>query len=197
MVSDRKAVAMKTLILCILAWLPAAMALAEEAEHREHGPHEHGVAELNVALDGDVLWLELSSPAMNIVGFEHAPSSPEQKAAVDTATETLKDGARLFVTSSEAGCELTEAKVTTDVEHPEGDHDDAAEHGEAGEHEGEVHSEFQASYRFECAAPDALRQIEVRLFDLFPGTEEIEAQVISGSGQTAAELTAAAPNLSF
>jgi Protein of unknown function (DUF2796) len=189
---------MKTVALCILALSPAGIALADEAEHREHGPHVHGVAELNAALDGNVLWIELSSPAMNIVGFEHAPQNTEQKTAVHDATETLKDGARVFGTSSGAGCRLAEAKVTTDIEHPgTKHHDDADEHGEGNEHADEAHSEFQASYRFECAAPNALKQIEVRLFELFPGTEEIEAQVISGAGQTAAELTAATPNLSL
>jgi Protein of unknown function (DUF2796) len=91
-----------------------------------------------------------------------------------------------------------EAKVTTDIEHPGNEHhDDADEHGEEDEHAGEAHSEFQASYRFVCTTPDALKQLEVHLFELFPGTEEIEAQVISGAGQTGAELTAAAPNLSL
>jgi Protein of unknown function (DUF2796) len=90
---------MKTVTLCILALFPAAIALADEAEHREHGPHVHGMAELNVALDGNVLWIELNSPAMNIVGFEHAPQSAEQKAAVHDATETLKDGGHVFGTS--------------------------------------------------------------------------------------------------
>jgi hypothetical protein len=189
---------MKTVTLCILALFPAAIALADEAEHREHGPHVHGMAELNVALDGNVLWIELNSPAMNIVGFEHAPQSAEQKAAVHDATETLKDGGPAFGTSADASCRLAEAKVTTDIEHPGTEHhDEADEHREADEHADEAHSEFQASYRFECAAPDALKQIEVRLFELFPGTEEIEAQVISGAGQTAAELTAATPNLSL
>jgi hypothetical protein len=189
---------MNTVVLCVLALLPAGIALADEAEHREHGPHEHGVAELNVALDGNELWIELSSPAVNIVGFEHAPGSAEQKAAVHDATETLKDGARVFGISADASCLLAEAKVTTDIEHPGNEHhDDADEHGEEDEHAGEAHSEFQASYRFDCATPDALKQLEVHLFELFPGTEEIEAQVISGAGQTGAELTAAAPNLSL
>jgi hypothetical protein len=187
---------MKTVTLCVLALFRAAIALADEAEHREHGPHVHGVAELNVALDGNVLWIELSSPTVNIVSFEHAPQNAEQKAAVRDATETLKDGERVFGTSADASCRLAQAKVTTDIEHPGTEHhDDADEHGEEEEHAGEAHSEFQASYRFECAAPDALKQLEVHLFDLFPGTEEVEAQVISGGRQTAAELTAAAPNL--
>jgi hypothetical protein len=189
---------MNTVTLCFLALLPAGMALAGEAEHREHGPHEHGVAELNVALDGNELWIELSSPAMNIVGFEYAPGNAEQKAAVRQATETLRDGARVFGTSPDAGCELTEAKVTTDIEQAEGEHPEAAaEHGEEDKPSGAIHSEFQASYRFECAAPEALERLEVHLFDLFPGTEEVEAHVIGGAGQTAAELTAAAPNLAF
>jgi Protein of unknown function (DUF2796) len=188
---------MKTVALYILALLPAGIALADEAEHREHGPHVHGVAELNVALDGNQLWIEFSSPAVNLVGFEHAPQDAEQKAAVRQATETLQDGARVFGTSPDAGCELADAKVTTDIEHPGAEHHDDAAHDEDDEHAGEAHSEFQASYRFECVAPDALTQLEVRLFDLFPGTEEVEAQVIGRAAQTAAELTAAAPNLAF
>jgi hypothetical protein len=187
---------MSLIILCILALLPAGMALADEAEHREHGPHVHGVAELNVALDGNVLWIELSSPAVNLVGFEHAPQDAEQEAAVRQATATLEDGARVFGTSPDAGCQLTEAKVTTDIEQPGAEHHDDAEH-EDDEHADEAHSEFQASWRFDCAAPDALTQLEVRLFELFPGTEEIEAQVIGRAGQTATELTAAAPDLAL
>jgi hypothetical protein len=189
---------MKTVTLCVLAFFPAAIALAGEAEHREHGTHEHGVAQLNVALDGNELWIELSSPAMNIVGFEYTPGNAEQRAAVHEAAETLNDGARVFGTSPAAGCQLAEAKVTTDIEQAEGVHPEAAaEHGEEDEPSGAIHSEFQASYRFECAAPEALERLEVHLFDLFPGTEEVEAQVIGGAGQTAAELTAAAPNLAF
>jgi hypothetical protein len=42
-----------------------------------------------------------------------------------------------------------------------------------------------------------LAQVKVNLFELFPGTEEVEAQVISGAGQSAAELTASAPSLSL
>jgi hypothetical protein len=187
---------MNIITLCMLTLLPAGMALADEAEHREHGPHVHGVAELNVALDGNVLWLELSSPAVNLVGFEHAPENAEQEAAVHEATATLRDGARVFGTSPGAGCELTEANVTTDIAQPGAEHHEEAEHGE-DEHAGEAHSEFQASYRFDCAAPDALTQLEVHLFELFSGTEEVKAHLIGRAGQTAAELTAAAPNLAL
>ena len=40
------------------------------------GPHEHGVASLNLVVDGNLVSLELDSPAANLVGFEHTPGTP-------------------------------------------------------------------------------------------------------------------------
>lgn len=55
--------------------LLATSAGAAAGEHREHGAHEHGVAQLNLVLEGEKLLIELASPGVNIVGFEHAPGA--------------------------------------------------------------------------------------------------------------------------
>ena len=64
----------RVLLALPFALLPlAAMAHDHDHDHAEHaslGAHEHGVAQLNVALDGNTLEIELESPAMNLVGFE-------------------------------------------------------------------------------------------------------------------------------
>jgi hypothetical protein len=65
-------------------------------EHRQHGTHVHGIAALNLASEGKEVHVELDSPAANIVGFEHAPSSAEDRAALDQAIATLSDGAALL-----------------------------------------------------------------------------------------------------
>ena len=52
---------------------------------RQHDSHAHGIGELNIVLEGNELAIELISPAANIVGFEHAPSNDEQKAALAQA----------------------------------------------------------------------------------------------------------------
>ena len=182
-------------------------------EHRQHDAHVHGIAALNVALEGQEVHVELDSPAANIVGFEHAPSSEADHAALDKAFATLKDGDRLFRFNAEAGCRMEKANVASsllDEEHGEhagehkGDHDHEKqdEHGHdkhehEHEHEGETHSDIEAAYHFECDQPGKLTQLTVALFEAFPGTEKLKVQYIIESKQGAADLTAAGHVLKF
>ncbi len=160
-------------------------------EHREHGAHVHGIAALNLALEGSEVHVELDSPAANIVGFEHAPSSEADHAALDKAVATLKDGDRLFRFNEDAGCRMEEARVASELldEEHEG-HTKEGHEDEQHEHEGETHSEIEAGYHFECDEPGKLTQLTVELFDAFPGTEKLKVQYVIESKQGAAELTA-------
>lgn len=177
---------------------------AHAATGRHHEAHEHGVAQMNVAIEGDTLHIDFISPAANIVGFEHRPSTQAQKRAVDTAIAQLKDGARMFRLPPKALGKLVESVVTTDIAREEkqethaeldDDHDKGhahdKKHDEEDHHaeENERHSEFKVQYRFTCKHPDKLEQIEVMLFKSFPAIEHIEVQIITESKQTALELT--------
>jgi hypothetical protein len=163
-------------------------------EKRQHGTHVHGIAALNLALEGDEVHLELDSPAANIVGFEHAPSSAANHAALDKAVAMLNDGERLFQFNAAAGCRMEKAMVMSasldeghrdEHSHDKHGHD---EHGHEG-HEGETHSDIDAVYHFECDQPGKLKQLTVELFEAFPGMEELDVQYIVESKQGAAELT--------
>ncbi len=48
-------------------------------------PHVHGVGTLQLVLEENSLSVELRLPAINVVGFEHAPNDAQQKAAVQNA----------------------------------------------------------------------------------------------------------------
>lgn len=178
---------MRRLLLALpFALLPLA-AMAEEAhdhDHAEHaslGAHEHGVAQLNVALDGNTLEIELESPAMNLVGFEHAPSSDADKTAISQARNELNKPLNLFSLNT-GDCSVT----STELESPLFDDDHA--HA-AGEHEHE-HSEIHAHYSFNCKQPQALQQLDLtRLFKQFPATHKIQLQLIGPNGQQGAELS--------
>ena len=169
-----------------------APAFADEHEHREQEAHEHGVAKLNIAQEGNTLQIELSSPAMNLVGFEHAPRNKQQQAAVQQAVAGLQKGERLFQLSPAAGCHLTEYDVDSSLMEEEHGHDEHGKEEHEDEHE---HADFDASYVFQCKNPAALRSIEVKLFKLFPGTEELEVQLLTDKGQRALELTPSNPTL--
>ena len=66
------------------------------------------------------------------------------------------------------------------------DHDHDHDH----EHEGEVHSDIEVAYRFECSAPGKLTQLTVELFESFSGMEKLKVQYVIEAKQGAAELTA-------
>lgn len=182
------------------------MSAADHADHRQHGAHVHGVAQMNLAVDGENVFLELASPAMNIVGFEHQPSTAAQRNAVLEAAARLEEGGSLFAFSKEAACTLVSASIDSalldhgDDEYARGDsdekhHDDEASdekhhHAAAESHGAEEHSEFEASYQFTCASPKKLKALEVYLFTVFPGFEQIDTQILTASGQTGAKISA-------
>ncbi len=203
----------------VLGW---AFVEARAEEHHHHGAHVHGIAHLNVALEGENLYMEFVSPAANIVGFEYSPKTQAERDAVESALNTLKNAKAVFKLPPAAGARLVEASVVSEAEHDthhdaehghdgedhhasehghegEGHHEEKAgkdhEHHGADEHKGETHSDFKAVYRFSCQNPDKLAIIDVRLFELFPGIEEIEVQILTETKQTAMELTAQKPKI--
>jgi hypothetical protein len=190
----------RTLLALPFALLPLSIAHADSHEHahdhahEEHGSlgaHEHGVASLNVALDGQTLEIQLESPAMNLVGFEHAAKSDADKAKVAATRKQLEQPQALFALPIEAKCALQESELDSPLfgghEHEEQEHGD--EHG---------HSDIDASYRFTCANAAALQTLELgSFFGSFPGTEKLEVQLIGPSGQQGAELTPKSSRLSF
>ncbi len=194
---------MRHLLLALpFALLPLALANAQshEHDHAEHGSlgkHEHGVASLNVALDGNTLEIQLESPAMNIVGFEHAASSAADQAKVAAARQQLQQPQALFALPIEAKCTLKQHELqgalfaahADEHEHEHGAH-------EPGEEQG--HSDISAHYQFDCATPAALQTLELgSFFGSFPDTEKLDVQLIGPSGQQGVQLSPGNARLSF
>ncbi len=151
------------------------------------GKHEHGKANLNVAVDGDRLLIELDSPADNLVGFEFKPRTDEQKARLAAALETLRDGAALFAMSPGADCRLQSAAVSP-PRYPS-DHDHAHGHAHDRTKDEDSHADLEASWAFRCSNMAALMWLETSLFTRFPGTRQLATSILAPAGQTAVVLT--------
>ena len=205
-------------ILAFAIMIAIASSRSWAGEQRHHDAHVHGVAHLNAAMEGTSIYLEFTSPAANIVGFEHQPRTPEQKDGVRNAIEKLEDGSKLFIPSPEAQCRLSKSSVKTDIEHDAGHDEDAdhekehehkkdahhedeheheKEHHEENEDEHARHSEFHSEYRFVCKNSGKLSQMDVMLFQSFPGIEHIEVQLLTEKKQSAQELTAQSHRIKF
>ena len=201
---------MRRLLLALpFALLPLAIAHAADEHDHEHehgslGAHEHGVGRLNAVLDGQALELELDSPAMNLVGFEHVATTPADKAKVAAARKQLENPVALFNLPKGAGCVVSTQELNSPLfgDKPEADHDDDDDHdhdAKDGAHEHHHdHSEIHAHYQFTCATPTALSNLDLtQVFKTFPATQKIQVQLIGPSGQQGVEATATAATLKF
>ncbi|HEY3698683.1 MAG TPA: DUF2796 domain-containing protein [Spongiibacteraceae bacterium] len=178
--------------------------IGQAHEHREHGAHVHGVATLTLAIAERGIDIEFESPAVNLIGFEHAPHSANDQRAIDRAAQvlahplaflSLPPAAHCVVIKSAVESELlksTAQKTTTDTPHsesfPAATHDDSHHH-EHDSDEPEGHANFNAKYHLECKQPQALNTIDIKLFDTFNGIEKINAQWLTDGAQSARVLT--------
>jgi hypothetical protein len=192
--------------------LAATPALAEEP-HRQLGAHTHGEGRLAIAIEAGRVQMELETPASDIVGFEHAPSTPEQEKALADAKDRLAKAAALFVLAPAAGCTLTSAAVeavgalggsAAGHEHAHDDHDEEDKAQSAGKsedkageeaHEHGAHSEIHANYAFDCAAADKLSTIAFEYFRSFKGADKLDVTVIGPKGQSSFVVTREKPIL--
>lgn len=176
---------------------------AEEA-HREMGPHEHGHGTLNIAIEDKRVSMELEVPGMDIVGFEHAASTDDQKAAVEKAKAELAKPLAVFGLPSAAGCSVAEASVAIEVEHHDEDHDGDHDKAEADHKAGDAdhdederagHNEFHATYALDCTSPTELSSIEFTYFKLFGGAHDLTVNVVTAKAQTKYEVSRDKPTL--
>ena len=110
------------LVLALLA----TPALAQET--RQLDSHEHGVGELNIAVDGNTVAMEFHAPGADIVGFEYAAESAEDRNAIDAAVATLARPLELFVLPSAAECSVIQASAELESEVSHDEHDEHDEH---------------------------------------------------------------------
>ena len=172
-----------TKYLCIFIALTfcTSPSLAKKHSHkkRHHDSHEHGQGQLNLVTDGNDLVVELKVPAMDIVGFEHKPSTSAQKTKVQNAVKWLKEASSNITPSTKAKCEPQTAKVETELlaetkkDHHHHDHHD---------HEEEIHSEFHVTYKWSCSKIKNLNFIKVLSFKKFKGMKKLKAQGVTSQG---------------
>ena len=121
----------------------------------QQSAHVHGIATLNLAMEGDELEIEFVSPAGNIVGFEHEAVTEAERRAIRDAIEQLRKGNELFDLPLAASCSLQVAEVEhghgkeekrEDGHGHDAEHDDGEEHEHAGDEEHDTHAEREAKH---------------------------------------------------
>jgi hypothetical protein len=136
-------------------------------------PHVHGAARLEITLEQQRLEILLESPLDNLVGFEHAPRTQRERQTLAATRARLENPAEVFTLEADAQCVPQPATVTI-------------------QHEADGHGEIEAKYLWDCARPQALQAITLRLFARFPRLRHVDVEFAGESGQKAGRLSAAA-----
>ena len=222
-----------SLVFCLSALILFFICITKaRSAERQLDAHNHGFGELNVAIEGQTVVIELNSPAFNIVGFEHSPETNKDKAAIKDAVSVLNDGSKLFLFPTTAGCRLASVHIGSslidgqhsahknhDGDHKDSKHDDHkdSKHDDHKDHdddhkdhdddhkdskhddhkERDIHSEFQANYKFQCDVVEKVNTIQIMIFKHFPNTRQLDVKTILPNGQSAMKLTPASNLLSF
>jgi hypothetical protein len=141
--------------------------------------HEHGIARLDVAVEAGRVVIGLDTPLDNLVGFERAPRTDAERAAVAAAVARLRDAAALFRIDGAAGCTAGKVELASA---PLG-------LGKApAPAQGSAHADLEGSFEFGCTAGAQAGFVEVGLFEAFPRLKRLEVQVATPRGQAKATL---------
>lgn len=178
------------LIALTLPLLCCAAAHAEEFTQK--GKHEHGKVTLNLALEGGTLAAEIEAPAINVVGFEHAPRTEAERKTVTEAAAWLSSGARILGVPANAGCRRTSADLQPPEWGKDAGHDHDHEHEHEHEHsEGEDHADYRLSLRYTCSNPAALAWIEPWALRGLRGVETLTINIVTATAQKSVAATRA------
>lgn len=155
------------------------------------GAHQHGVARLEVAADGNSLTITLDSPLDNLLGFERGPRTDAERKTVQAMAQRLRNATMLVVPAAAAACQLQGVDLASDVIAPAllAAAPATASATVPAAPAGAGHADLEASFRFQCAQPQALKSLDVAgLFQAFPRLKQLDAALAAPGVQRGAKL---------
>jgi len=168
------------LTLVALTLLGQGARAANEQSFTALDAHTHGAATLTVIVSAQQVAIGFQSPAFNLLGFESAPQTEEQRAAL-ARVESKLEAPSTLLSFLDADCEILDRQVSrSDEAHDDHDHADEHEHGE--------HWEFMVNILLHCAALAQPPSLEVNVFQHFPGIAKIELLWATDTRQGASAL---------
>lgn len=142
------------------------------------GSHQHGVVQIDIAVDANRISVQMSSPLDNLLGFERAPRNAAEQARLGAMLATLRGTP--FVVDPAGGCRSGAVQLSS-AALKLGEPDPAEQ--QAG------HADLDASFEFECTAAARASFVETSLFERFAGIQRIDVQLATRRGQRKLTLT--------
>jgi hypothetical protein len=159
--------------------------------------HEHGVARLDIGVEAGRITLNLEVPLEDLVGFERAPRTEAERAAVAAALARLQDVDKVVRVDGSAGCGPGKASLVAPawgVAATPARADGAASSVKPAETTRaasaptpaarEAHGDLEATYEFRCSNAPRAGHVELAgLMEAFARLRRVEVQAVTPRGQ--------------
>ncbi len=173
----------KTLLISALGIFALGVNKGTAAEQRHAEAHVHGMAEINIVVEGKRVVVEFHTPSEGLMGFEHEAKTDAEKKKRDAAMKIVNQRSNeLIVFDKRSACKSRSAtaRIARGEDHDTKDKTHAAENQKiSGEH-----SELQAVYQFECDRSPLGTKVSFGVSKLFPDIHEIKVQILTDTKQT-------------
>lgn len=146
-----------------------------KAKTQNHEAHVHGGATLAVAFDGNAGKIEYKGAADSVLGFEHKPSSDQDKKKITETTTTFETQiAQLIQFDSSLGCKFTNDRIGLFFQ-------EQSKNKGSGEH-----SDWIANYSVVCAKSPVNTNLLID-FTRFEHIDDMDITLLIGNIQKSAE----------
>ena len=134
--------------------------------------HQHGIGELNVALENQTLAIELHIPAGDVLGFEHKPETKKEIKTFQEINSYFENTSNWLDLPKDASCTISEQHIHFEIENGEEvnlekKHDHSGHHHHHEEKKKSEHMELKALLSLECKKIDQLKALDLNLFKKF------------------------------
>lgn len=172
----------------------------------QHNPsaHSHGKGHMTLVFDQGQLLVEMKTPAANMLGFEHKPSTAAQWRALEQLQRTLQQAQQFIGLSPE--CALKDSTIVLPFERaashaaqsPKKPDDNHAHHHQyvddhtvaagSDKHPHPAHSDIHSSYVWHCKQLH-FPKLTLAYFKHYPAFETISVEWVVNGQQGVAHLT--------
>jgi hypothetical protein len=183
----------KIFLSCMIgvAFAVFALDVGSAAEKRRHEAHEHGVAEINIAVEGSKADVEFRAPAESVMGFEHEAKSESDKKKRDAALKAVQAKMnQMVIFDPKLSCKFAEVKTAVVEEKGEAGKTQPGKDGQAHKDEKKTaeHREVRATVSVSCDKPLAGSRVKFGVSKLFPALHETKVQVLGDAKQSGATI---------
>lgn len=141
------------------------VAMAASAGEHSLGAHEHGAVKLALAVEKNMMEIDLDGPSETFIGFEHAPKTDKEKAILNGTKNQWEKKLLTLISLPEAlGCQISEASLGLVIEG--------------------VHADLEAKAKITCAKDLAGASASIALIKSFWKIKKLKVDIVSASAST-------------